>query len=266
MILYHTELKASITNRGLPAMFEQEIRSERLRPGDWPLEEPLFGKIVTSAAGLSSARAALLTTLLHDNSPADWGGHEVLWPLWADEALRRAYNMVQLVRSLDYAVPSDSEHCQALEEERKLARALATAIASLKIVEDKRRQPCSDTLRCVVRTLAELFASSDGAGIIRTHIERIRLPEYKRRALVLAAGELVIDALMHGYGEPVAVMLSRPDERTALLSIAGGLTMIPRDERICGIRDLAGLLESKLRFRRISRRQLCAEIAFPVSA
>jgi hypothetical protein len=208
----------------------------------------------------------MLTMLLHDNSPADWGGHEVLWPLWADEALRRAYNMVLLVRSLDYSVPSDSRHCPTLEEERKLAGALATAIASLKIVEDKRCQPCSDTLRCVVRTLAELYTPIAGVGMVRTHIERIRLPEYKRRALVLCAGELVIDALKQGCGEPVAVTLSRPDERTALLSIAGGLSTIPGEERICGIHDLAGLLESDVRFRRTARRQLCTEIAFPVSA
>jgi hypothetical protein len=51
-----------------------------------------------------------------------------------------------------------------------------------------------------------------------------------------------------------------------LLSVAGGLSTIPGEERICGIRDLAGLLESDLRFRRTARHQLCTEIAFPVSS
>ncbi len=63
--------------------------------------------------------------------------------------------------------------------------------------------PCSFVLRGIARHLVALFGSGAGHVVIRTDIEHLSLPAYKRRALVLAASELVSNALRHGFAGKV---------------------------------------------------------------
>ncbi len=123
---------------------------------------------------------------------ADLGrGRRVLRPLWAEEAIHRADNLIRLVAARgrsDVAAVDDA-----------LARDLAALFRSLQTESEDAELPCSHILRNVVADLAALFGGVAGDVILNTNIERVSLPAYKRRALVLAATELVINALLHAF-------------------------------------------------------------------
>jgi two-component sensor histidine kinase len=97
------------------------------------------------------------------------------------------------------------------------------------------------------------------------------LPSYKRRALVLAAAELVVNSLLHafhGRGRGlIDVSLSVHGTESATLLVADdgiGFTAI-RPNLDCGVAaGLAGLLEADLAHERKSGRTI-AEIAFPLT-
>jgi hypothetical protein len=59
-----------------------------------------FEQIASTAAGISVRRVKLLGVLLTSASPALCGGRPALRPIWAAEALHRAYSM-QLVAGFD---------------------------------------------------------------------------------------------------------------------------------------------------------------------
>jgi two-component sensor histidine kinase len=54
-------------------------------------------------------------------------------------------------------------------------------------------------LREIVRDLVTLFGPTAGDIELHLNIERVALAAYRRRALVLAASELVINALLHAF-------------------------------------------------------------------
>src|ERR1700735_1884694 len=56
---------------------------------------------LAAAAGELPRWPALLKILLGAAAPGAWGGREVLWPLWADEAMHRAHCMVRLTQRLE---------------------------------------------------------------------------------------------------------------------------------------------------------------------
>ena len=80
-----------------------------------------------------------------------------------------------------------------------LASTLAADLKTLSSHAENEVVPCSRVLRDVVRNTAALFAPTTGGLEVTTDIEYVRLPAYKRRALVLLASELVVNALLHAY-------------------------------------------------------------------
>jgi hypothetical protein len=63
------------TFHGRPSRFERLAAAAEELPG-WP---------------------ASLKILLRSAAPGSWGGREVLWPLWADEAMHRTHCIIHLV-------------------------------------------------------------------------------------------------------------------------------------------------------------------------
>jgi two-component sensor histidine kinase len=155
----------------------------------------------------------------------------------------------------------------AAQVEDFATRDLAAKFRELETSAERAVLPCSTVLRHVVSDLGTLFGCPANIAL-ETTIERVSLPGYKRRALVLAACELLCNALLHAF----------PGHRTGLIDV--GLTFQGRSARLrvadngvgfgdilpnltCGVAaGLADLLEADLAYTRTAGWTI-AEICFP---
>lgn len=224
----------------------------------------------TARTGMAlMTRHAVLGVLLNaTRSPARYGC-DVLKPLWVHEATQRASNMVRLVAELETKLPFNERHQLERAAEYKVAMEFAGSLHSLNVDDDKELQPCSVALRTAVRNLVELFGPVVGQVLIRTSIERIAMPAYKRKALVLAACELVINALRHGLAQRgsgcISVTLHRTGGVQARLSVVDD-GWGNQNTRSCGVTfDLAALLGSKLIYGVSENAGTTAQISFPAT-
>jgi hypothetical protein len=225
---------------------------------------------VVIAEGLSVQRGEILTTLLAASNPAMSGGRAVLRPLWANDTMHRAYSLVALSNLLD-------RHCsqwlctplgQSLEH--KNAVALSQAYSALQIVDDNEWLACSDLRRTVARSLVELFGPAIGQLAVTTNVPRLSLPAFKRRALVLACNELVVNSLRHAFlgrlHGSIVVTLTRTDRWNVRLSVADdgvGIHVPPAADRFGIAADFALLLEGEIGYRNSETGGAIAEISFP---
>ena len=197
----------------------------------------------------------------------------VLRPLWAEEGMHRAHAMLRLLEPRADMQPDNTHSGLTAEGERALARSLACCYRSLTAVAEDDVVPCSTVLRDVAQNLAALFGGNH-CVVDRTDIERVSLPAYKRRALVLCASELLINALTHAFGASstnacVELSLRRLNSKRICLRIAdngiGFLAGSPKPwSSIAG--GLAELLESNLRYRRTGEWMTVADVTFPLAS
>jgi hypothetical protein len=124
-------------------------------------------------------------------------GCDLLRPVWAHEAACRAANLNRLVHLVRPSLRIRDVSPVIQRIEYVLATDLASLCQRIAAQPDRDLVPCSTVLREVISNLAALFEGISGVQL-HTDIERIRLPAYKRRALVLAAAELVALALLRG--------------------------------------------------------------------
>lgn len=209
--------------------------------------------------------------LLAAASPTVCGGRAVLRPIWATEALNRAYNMVRLVGRLEQRAP-DCNNRTGFDLEAKLGAELAATFDALAISCDEEPRPCSVLLRDLVRDLVELFGPAVGPVVLATCIDRLALPAFRQRALILLANELVSNALLQAF-EPhrsgrITLHLAVLDRRSARLTVTDdGGNVFDRARRHpsrCGVVDyLADLLESDLTYRSRPGGGMIAELEFP---
>jgi two-component sensor histidine kinase len=198
-------------------------------------------------------------------------GSEVIRPLWADEGMHRAYNMVKLCQMLERAkrnCPNNRSNCRV---EFALADDLAAQYRSLVEAAEHDIVPCSAALRAVVSDLVELFGSVRDVEL-RTDIEPVSLPAYQRRALVLTASELVTNALRHAFkgrrhGRIVVILrkLSYRDARLIVVDDGIGCDMSPVEAERGVAGGLAGLLQADLLYGPYSRAGTVSEISFPTT-
>lgn len=211
----------------------------------------------------------LLGTLLGSACCTMDRGCETLRPLWAEEAMHRAYNFLRLVDARNRANGLMNERATNIGMEDAFARDLVAQFRELEIRPDREVVPCSTVLLNVVTSFGALFCGP--ANIVpETWIDRVSLPAYKRRALVLAATELVTNALLHAFqgrrAGRIAVSLDRSGSGTASLRVADdGIGFIAsRPNLHYGVASgLAELLESDLAYDRLDGWTI-AKIAFPV--
>ena len=147
---------------------------------------------------------------------------------------------------------------------------LMVQFRDLETPEEREELPCSTALREIVTNLNVLFGNPANVTL-KTTIEPLLLPAYKRRALVLAAAELVSNALIHGFpGQEAGLIhvgLMYYNSKTASLRVSdSGVGFGGSPPNLdCGVAaGLAGLLEADLVYHRSSGWTI-AEIAFPVS-
>jgi hypothetical protein len=217
---------------------------------------------------LSPTRSHILGVLLAAANPAHHGGVAMLRPLWANEAMHRAYQMVRLTGMLDRRTPCDEQSPADADFERRIAKAVAETQLSLRIARDAEKLPCSEVLRDLTRDLVDLFGEAAGIGGISTNIERLELASFKRRALVLMAGHLVIETLLFAgrarRGGRTLVILDRPRPGLGRLAVGYADDVVPfgpLDGSYGVIDDLASLLESDITYR-ADRRRIVAGIEF----
>ncbi len=213
----------------------------------------------------SRAADNLVRILLAAVNPDSTVGCDILRPLWAEEGLHRAYSLVRLAG----ARPHAGEHFHLVPAVREaMALDLADQFRSLETEDEDRIVPASRILRHVVADLCVLFGIDDNIAL-ETDIEWVELRGYQRRALVLAATELVINALLHGFpgrtgGRIVVSMTSHGFGRACLRVADDGVGLVAgRPNLDNGIAAaLADLLEADLTYNRIDG-WTTAAIMFP---
>jgi two-component sensor histidine kinase len=231
-----------------------------------------FDQMATGCALVSISRQAMLGVLLDATLAFTRGGRPVLTALWSDEAMQRAYNIIRLIVELERQATFSCGDSLGAATEYRVAMGLAEVFRSLVVRDDNEVRSCSDALRTAVRNLVELFGPVVGQVQVRTSVERIALPAFKRRALVLAACELVINALRHGFAGRsvgcITVTLCRTKCGQGWLGVADDGWGIPTSNspQPCGIVfDLAALLESDVVYGAAKDGGTFAEIDFPIS-
>jgi hypothetical protein len=158
-----------------------------------------FKCIARSSLGLSHQRRALLSCLFGSGLTEDRSGPAVLRPLWANDAMQRAYDMVRLTAALDAASPAGGAPQATFAVESRVAAELALTYRQLSAHDAQDQVPCSGSLRTVLRNVVELFGMPFGGPELRTDIQSMTMPAFQCRALVLAASGLVMSALTETF-------------------------------------------------------------------
>jgi two-component sensor histidine kinase len=241
------------------------------RPSPMAHPRSRFETMVPLAVGVPSKDWNLLGVLLASVLPIGDGGCEVLRPLWAEEAMHRAFGFLRLVHALSRRRERSAGNSVEAGPEDAIACELAARFRELEASGDREVLPCSAVLRDVVTGLGALFGGPANV-IVTTKIEDVSLPGYKRRALVLTAVELVGNALLHAFvgreGGRIDVELTTLGPRGACLHVAdNGIGFTDSSPNLaCGVAaGLAGLLETELAYDRLAG-WTTAEIAFPIFA
>ncbi len=243
-------------------------RSTSLNITVCPPHRSRFEAMAAESQQVPRQREDPLSVLLGAASPTGRAERAVLQPLWAEEALHRAYNMLRLTGQ-----PRESG-ISPLSPRLRLALAcdLAANYRELSAARDVDMVPCAAPLRDIVTDLGALFGAGD--IVVSTTIERVALPGYKRRALVLAASELVINALTHAFCDGasgrIEVSLRGLGSHACLRVSDDGIGFAVDESRkpgctACGpAYALADLLEADLTYCRTTAWTTIAEISFPL--
>jgi anti-sigma regulatory factor (Ser/Thr protein kinase) len=247
-----------------------DVSSHDFTPGDL-----VPGDLVPGAGDGATGPRPIggLLALLFQSCGADCkAGCETLRPLWAEEVMHRSFNFLRFALLLEHRIPVVGCADPTEEGELALATGLVALYRSLVAAPERQVVPCTPMLRDLTIGLVGLFGPTVGAVELDTAIERIELPGFQRRALVLAASELVMNALCHAFAGRgrgrLTIELVRTGSRHARLRVAddgigyaGGPANVP-----CGIADgLASLLASSLVYRRRRGGGTVAEIKFALN-
>jgi hypothetical protein len=136
-----------------------------------------------------------LQILLSSAVPGSWGGREMLWPLWAEEAMHRTHCIMHLALRLERQMTQQGNGATWSACRFGKAIALASTFAELRIVEDQEVLPCSGLLGEIAVRLLCLFKLPDGDLQSRIVLEDVAMAAYKRRALILATSALVMQTI-----------------------------------------------------------------------
>jgi hypothetical protein len=239
--------------------------SARARDADAVSE---FEQMAADTAFVSRRRQAMLGILLDATLPMTSRGHQAFRPLWVNEAMHRAYKMIRLTAALQQLVPLCRSEPMVDEVERSIATGFATIFRSLDVDDDDDVMPCSEDLRTAVCGLIELFAPVAGSACFRADIERLRLPGFKRRALVLAACELVSDVLLRGFIQSapgdIQVVLRKAGATEMRLTVSSSAFDTIPDRPSDSLSDLAALLECNVTYSMLHMGGVAAELTFPI--
>lgn len=175
--------------------------------------------------------------------------------VWAAEAMHRIANLQQLATSLEGLLERGRIDARNRLAAKQRASALARAYKSLDLAAGADPAPCSQELGDIVRGLVEIFGHTVGSVALSLELAPLRLTGEKRRALLLAGSELVVNALRHAFTDRRAGIIQirlahDPARELAMLSVAdngvgpGNLVQGNGSGRRI-VRDLADVLEGE---------------------
>jgi hypothetical protein len=265
--------------REIPALLRAEAGAAAFSQSHQPAPKPgisfrysasRFERLAAAAEALPRW-PALLKILVGAAAPGSWGGREVLWPLWADEAVHRVHCMVDLTQRLERQVMRRENRVAWSASCLAKAETLAASFAELQIVDEQQVLLCRRPLGEIAVGLLQLFKVTDSDVEARIVLDDLALPAYKRRALVLVASALVMqaitDAFERGFAPAVSIKLAAQGSGQWRLAVTADVAVSADDDaRECDdiVDGLADLLEAQnvRRSRRVSK--LVTEIDFPV--
>src|SRR5262249_53956672 len=108
---------------------------------DMPPARSRFEGLAVLARALPSTKGDLLGILLASTFPTGGGGCEVLRPLWAEEAMHRAYTFVRLVDASDGRSELMRTNPMVAGLECAIARDLAARFRELEVDEEREARP-----------------------------------------------------------------------------------------------------------------------------
>jgi hypothetical protein len=202
-------------------------------------------------------------------APGSWGGREVLWPLWADEAMHRTHCMIHLTLRLERQMMQQGNRATWPASCLGRVIALAGSLTELRIIDDQEVLPCSGLLGEIAVGLLHLFKLPDGDLEARIVLEDIAMAAYKRRALILATSALVMqtvtNAMDRGCAPAISIKLAAQDSGQWRLAVTEDDVYADDDARECddivdGLTDLLAA-QNVRRFHRMS--EFVTEIDFP---
>ena len=200
--------------------------------------------------GEAFRRHGLIEILFGAAFPIPPGGPASLRPIWADEAMSRANTMLQL--------------------EHALAKHIALLFRSLDALPETVRLPCAEPMHCLLTGIVELFRPAIGELDIVVDVAPLVLPAYKRRALVLAAAQIVTAAILHGFRPRkhgrIRVVLARAQGGSSTLVVEDDACSSARylsEATFDAIDSLASLLEAEMVCRQSELGGATLELRFP---
>ncbi len=201
--------------------------------------------LVQCTAAISAGRQGMLGALLSTTLPSACHGQAALRPLWVNEAMQRACDFVALFGWVE----RDRSRGQAvLEAEWRLVHELVSLYTSLDNDDSQTLFACSHAIRTAARDHVELFGPGGDPMKVCTVVDRLALPAYRQRALVLVTCRLAIEALHRVAVRPGPsrlVVLLTVDPGCATLSVTQDLSgpyRAPDGRPSECTRDLATLL------------------------
>jgi two-component sensor histidine kinase len=158
---------------------------------------------------------------------------------------------------------------QTVKLETKIANALGRSYRELDIIDDKDLLPSFGVLRAIAQNMVELFVPSVGDVATAFDLTRFSFPAFKRRTLVLACSELLVNVLQHAFvgrlGGLVVVTLCDLDDGRASLLVADsgrGMGSAIRSPHWGVAADLAELLDCELSYPEVACGGTVAELRF----
>lgn len=226
------------------------IHAKRIAPFSASQRASRFETLACGAATISDNRRGMLGALVGTTLPPVHHGVPALRPLWANEAIQRACDFAALFGWVERDQSRASPSSQALETEWRLVHELTSLYASLDHDDDTILYACSHAIRFAARDHVELFGLGKNPMRVCTAVDRLALPAYRQRALILITCRLVIEALLriatrHGPARLVVLMAVESSE-TATLSVTQDLSgpyQVPSTQPSECTLDLAALLE-----------------------
>jgi len=241
-------------------------------PGNGGQAAPRFEYACNFVPAISKTTERLLTVLFTAGENHAGIGCDTLRPLWATEAVGRNCNFLRLSLLRQLRAKPEADDSLATDKQFALATRLADLYRQIANVPERRKVPCSQALCSTADYLVALFEPSVGSIDLETEIEPIVLPAFQRRALVLAATDLIMRSLLKVNEEPqqmqMVVALRTVGTRHAYIAVSDDATPFHTAStagRQDGIADdMASLLTSEVVYQPFNERGVTAKITFPL--
>ena len=119
--------------------------------------------------------------------------------VWVAEAAHRAANLEQIAINLHRLIDRGRIECIDPSHTIRQANMLAKAYRSLESSDGRGPFPCAQELKNIAFGLIAIFGHSVGPVQLSLDLQPLMLQHKERRALLLAASELVMNALRHAF-------------------------------------------------------------------